>query len=148
RQLGILALRDGDVETAIDRFEHALSIDPSDQPSRYNLGLAYARAGRADEARAALARFDADLASAGEAERDARRAMAESRVESLQRTARARLEDNDVSGAIAALEEAAILQPTDVDTWALLLEAYRAAGDDDGVERAREQLRLLRGGPA
>ena len=47
--LGNLALEAGDAETAIARYEEAITADPQYALAHFNLGNAYKRAGRFDE---------------------------------------------------------------------------------------------------
>ena len=55
--LGQVRLQQGDARGAVAAFERALGADPFNATAAYNLSLALTRAGRADEGRQMLARF-------------------------------------------------------------------------------------------
>ena len=184
-QLGLLEMREGDLDAAIDELERAVTIDPANEAARYNLGMAYARAGRGAESQLALEQFDETREGAVELERAGRRSRAETRAESLIRAAQRSIDGGDWEAAHTALVESVDLDPanpdalklmssthrerarvlladgstvraveeleaavalwaTEVATWELLVDAYRAVGNVAGAERALERVRALR----
>lgn len=67
-QLGVIAQNEGDIAGAIRFFERATAYAPDSSRARYRLASVYARAGRADESRAAMQLFQ--RLKTQEAERD------------------------------------------------------------------------------
>jgi Flp pilus assembly protein TadD len=94
--LGGLLLKLGDLEGAIDEFRHATRLDPRLTEAHVNLGQAFGKAGRRDEARAALA----EVQRLKEQEAGLSRAMV------LAGMATGQLEKGDVAAAVVNLREA------------------------------------------
>lgn len=86
----------GDTEQAIASYEQALAADENYLPARYNLGLAYLKANRTDEARAVLLNV---------VEREAGHA------EALHTLGRISLDGGDTKAAIGYLERSLAIRP-------------------------------------
>lgn len=164
--LGVAAYKSGDDVTALD----ALSKSYDTIKARYHIGLALARQGRSEEAAAAfrevlrrepdhrgalqnLARVAAILNLEDERRRSLDRFQELYRKEEETRALRVRVRElrqkaddrmtaGDVTGAVAAMEQATTLDPDNVDSLLILGWLYWRGGD---VERSEQVYRRALG---
>ena len=124
-QLGLLELREGNLDAAVNELERAVTLDPTNETARYHLGSVYARVGRFAESRLAFEQFDNTRINAVEVERTIRRSRAESHAEFLVRRAQQEIEAGNWEAAQATLAESIALEPTNPEALKSLSTTLR-----------------------
>jgi tetratricopeptide (TPR) repeat protein len=159
---GVLLARAGLYDQAREPLERSTQLDPSSFEARCNLGLTLLHLNLDHEAEASLL-----VASKLQPESlEVNRALAVLYVEqnrnpeAIERLRAANqespgdtkilsllgqqyLQGHFVQEAIATLREAVKLEPGDPNLRFLLIEAYRAEDDDEGIQAAKEAIRLF-----
>ena len=132
--LGVLAYQVGDMETAITQFEAALSADPEDADTHYQLGAAFL----IQAFPVGALEPEPDLLQ--KAQNEFRRALelAPNKPEALVGLANVAMLRNNIEEAIVTLEQAVELQPTMREALFALGRAYTIVGR---VDEAKETLR-------
>jgi Tfp pilus assembly protein PilF len=142
--LGVMSLREGELEKARQYLERVREIAPRDVQAHYNLALLHQRAGREDLARESMARFQELKAEEGELWREGHRLS----------NLRLRAENAGLEERIEILSELVKTpsQETSADYVLLgegLLAARRLAEARDAFEKAQtqtaEDVRALEG---
>ncbi len=135
---GRLALREGEVEQAIARLERALLLEPTHERARYNLGLAYRRAGREADARALLEAAAKQQVAERQRQRELLREVVRDQAGELYRQALEALAAGHPQAAAARFEEAiaAAGEAATAAFWLGLGSARLQAGDAEAAALA------------
>jgi len=145
RELGTLDLQRGRLGAAIERLEKATGLDRLDPAAVYALSLAYARAGRSEDARRAREdcdRLNADMRVLGELKQELVRHPTD--IDLQVRAARWLLEHGKLDEGLAWARRALQLRPGHPDACRLLADHYRQAGQNG----LANYYHLLAGPPA
>jgi tetratricopeptide (TPR) repeat protein len=134
--LGVMGLREGELEKARDYLERVRELAPKDVQAYYSLALLHQRAGREDLAREAMARFQELKAEEDRLWQEGHR-LSDVRMRGEKAAARGELDE-----AIAAFAELVKTRTEETPTdYVLLGEALLAAGR---LEEAREAFESSR----
>lgn len=163
-QLGRIELAQHDHRAAAAAFAAALKLRPADSAVAYSLGQSLFRLGDHAGARAALeqslqvdpAQYDARMMlgaayallrnmPAAEDQFEAAALLEPKRVEPRKQLGGVLLDSGKYDDAVAALEMATKLAPTDAQSFELLAKAYRAAGKTSLAQQAAARAKQLRG---
>ena len=137
--LGLMSLRESELEAAVEYFERLSSLLPEDTQVQHHLGTAYMRAGERDKGRAALERFR-QLKAAEEADW-----VEHNQAYAKKLAAQDAAAAGDLEEALEIYDELATVGLAEPDDYLAAGELYLEAGDH---ERAYGWLeRLLRTHP-
>ncbi len=159
---GVLLARAGLYEQAREPLEHSVQLDPGSFEARCNLGLALLHLNLDRDAEASLLAASKLRPESAEVNRalavlyvgQNRNAEAIERLRAanqespgdakvLSLLGQQYLQGRFVKEAIATLREAVKLDPGDPNLRFLLIDAYRAEDDDEGIQVAKETIRLF-----
>ncbi|HXJ93254.1 MAG TPA: tetratricopeptide repeat protein [Terriglobia bacterium] len=159
---GVLLARAGLYDQAREPLERSVQLDPGSFEAHCNLGLALLHLNQDHDAEASLLAASKLRPESVEVNRalavlyvgQNRNAEAIERLRAANQASpgdakvlsllgQQYLQGHFVKEAVAALREAVKLEPSDPNLRFLLIDAYRAADDDQGIQVAQETIRLF-----